>query len=392
MKITRHLVQLTFLGLTVAAVFIVGGNAERWCPFGGVEALYSYATQGSMTCSLGVSNFFILGAVLLSVLLLRRAFCSYACPIGALSEWLQLGARRVGVQPLNVPRTLDKVLTLLKYPVLIVIIYFTWRTGELIFRGFDPCYALISRHGKDITFWAYVVSGAIVLGSLVLMLPFCRWLCPLAAVFTPFSRVGLARVKRRADTCVDCGVCAQVCPMGIEVDRVRDVTAAHCTACLDCLQACPQRTHGAMHWGPPDRLGRHWPQMAIVAIMLLCIGGAVAATYAFPLPAFVTELGERPAVVETLSLRVTGLTCRGSSSGMVERLQRDDHLQVAGYLKVEVWTDPALADVRITYDPARTSPAAIKRAIVADYFDLLTGRVNASPHRIEGYTPTVDDL
>ena len=72
MKIVRRLTQLAFLVLVIVGVFIVNGHCERWCPLGGVEALYSYVTNGTMTCSLGVANFFILGAVLLMTLLLRR--------------------------------------------------------------------------------------------------------------------------------------------------------------------------------------------------------------------------------------------------------------------------------------------------------------------------------
>ncbi len=56
MIVTRRLTQFAFLALTIIAVFIVKGHAERWCPLGGVEALYSYLTVGNMTCSLGVST------------------------------------------------------------------------------------------------------------------------------------------------------------------------------------------------------------------------------------------------------------------------------------------------------------------------------------------------
>ena len=72
---TRRIVQIVFLLLTVVGVFVMRGNAERWCPFGGVEAIYTYAREGNMLCSLGTYNFFILGGVLLSALLVRRAFC-----------------------------------------------------------------------------------------------------------------------------------------------------------------------------------------------------------------------------------------------------------------------------------------------------------------------------
>ncbi|MCP4248783.1 MAG: 4Fe-4S binding protein, partial [bacterium] len=239
MTTARRVTQFGFLALTVVGVFVVQGNAERWCPFGGVEAVYTYATEGNMLCSLGVSNFYIFGAVILVTLVLRRAFCGYVCPIGALSEWLHSGAKRLRLKATTVPPILDRALAKLKYVVLIVILYFTWKHDELEFRVADPCYALLSRHGEDITFWAYIVSGAIVLGSLFLLIPFCRWFCPLAAVFHPFSRFGLTRVKRDPEACTDCGLCSKVCPTAIPVAKLSEVRAARCLSCLSCLEVCP---------------------------------------------------------------------------------------------------------------------------------------------------------
>ncbi len=89
MSRTRRCVQFGFLLLVLVGVYVVGGNCERWCPFGGVEALYTYVHEGNMLCSLGTANFFMLGGVLLMTLLMRRAFCGYACPIGTISEWLR---------------------------------------------------------------------------------------------------------------------------------------------------------------------------------------------------------------------------------------------------------------------------------------------------------------
>ncbi|MBN2292906.1 MAG: 4Fe-4S binding protein, partial [Pirellulales bacterium] len=202
MKTTRRLIQFAFLSATLIGVYVCGANCERWCPFGGVEAMYEYVHNGTLVCSLGMSNFYALAGVLVMTLLIRRAFCGYICPIGIISEWLNVASvrsgllRRMGLEGRRVPPGVDRMMGLMKYVVLVVIVYLTWRAGELIFRGFDPCYALISRHGTDITFWAYVVAGAIVVGSLLVMMPFCRWFCPLAAVLSPLSGVGFFRVRR----------------------------------------------------------------------------------------------------------------------------------------------------------------------------------------------------
>ncbi len=387
MQRTRRAIQAAFLALTLIGVFVVGGNAERWCPFGGAEAIYTYTTEGNMPCSLAISNFFALGGVLLMALLLRRVFCSYICPIGTITEWLGKLARRLGIKPARVPQALEAVLALLKYGVLALILWVTWKAGELLFRTADPCYALLSRHGEDITFWAYVVSGAIVAGALFLTLPFCRWLCPLAALFNPLSRFGLARVRRDPETCSDCGHCETVCPMNIPVSRREEVTAARCTSCLSCVSACPTRRKSTLTWGPPGRARRAWPQAAAVAVLLVITGSVVSAAYLFPLPSFFMARGEAPAVTETLELRIEGVTCRGSSSRLASFLFREDLFEVRGYLKVETWPGPGPARVRITYDPARAQVEAIKEAIVMPYYDEAGGFEDVPPFVIEGYAP-----
>lgn len=391
MRTTRRVVQFGFLALTLAGVFVFRGNAERWCPLGGVESLYTYATEGNLTCSLAISNFYILAGVLVMTLLLRRGFCSYMCPIGTISEWLQRGAARLGVRPISVPYRLDRRLSVLKYLVLTIILYFTYRASELVFRGFDPCYALISRHGEDITAWAYVVAGAVAIGSLLVIVPFCRWLCPLAAVLNPFSHFGLTRIKRHQDACLDCGHCASVCPMAIPVDRVGQVTAARCLSCMSCVDGCPARADGAMAWGPPGWMGHRWSNAVLVAILLSCTTAAVAASHLFPLPSFVKTRGQAPEVTATTELDIIGLTCRGKATLLTYFLERDDAFQLAGYIGLEAWPGPGAARTRITYAPSLCDEAAIKRAVTEPYYDALGALWRRSPFEIRGYDPLGSD-
>jgi len=383
----RRVVQLGFLVLCLVGVFIWRGNAERWCPFGGVEALYGYVAEGNLTCSLAVSNFFMLGSVLLIALLLRRAFCGYVCPIGTVFDWLRRVAVRLHIPVWRVTGPLDRGLGLLKYVVLAVVVYFTYRAGELVFRGYDPCYALLSRHGEDITLWAYVISGGLVLASVFIVLPFCRWLCPLAAVLAPLARVGLTRVRREADACSGCGECSAACPMSIEVDRSREVTAARCLTCLSCVEACPQAGAGALRWGPPRWLGGAWPRSLAAWLVVATIGAGVAASYALPLPSFVWSRGDRPAETATVSLEVVELTCRGRANLLVYFLERDDFDAVPGYFRLEAWPGPGVGRARVTYDAARASEEQIKLAIVSPYYDEVGGFWRMSPFAIRGFAP-----
>lgn len=394
MQTVRRAIQAAAVALTLGAVFLLGANAERWCPFGGVESLYTYAREGNMPCSLGTSNFCILGGVIVMTLLVRRAFCSYLCPLGALSEWLRALGRKLRLPALRAPRGADRVLSLGKYAVLGLVLYLTWRAGELLFRGFDPCYALISRHGTDITFWAYGVSGTLAAASLFVMLPLCRWLCPFAAVLHLFSRPGLMRIKRTEALCTDCRRCSRACPMAIPVHELAQVTAPRCTSCMNCVDACPHRNPSALVWGLPGRSTRHWPQAALVAVLLACTGGAVAVDYAFPVPSFSASRGEPPAMAATVRLGVRGLDCRGRGNMLFHLfLDRDDVYALSGYLKADAWPGPGYARLDVTYDPSRANEEAVKLAITEPYYDAGQDRWRMSPFAVEGYDPLgVDDL
>jgi ferredoxin len=384
---TRRIVQGGFLGLVVLGTFVWRANCERWCPFGGVEAIASYVTDGDLLCSLGTSNFFLLGGVLLMTLLLRRAFCGYVCPIGTLSELLHGCGRRLGLPEIRVIGKWDRVLSLSQYVLLAVVLWWTWQAGELIFRGFDPCYALISRHGTDITLWAYVVSAAIAVTSLWVTLPFCRWFCPFAAVLNPFARFGLTRIRRHAESCRECGLCARRCPVAVPVDRLDQVRVSRCLSCGSCIDACPQSGPGPLSWGPPPWLGRTWSQAVLILILLSCISAAVAASYLFPVPSFVKARGAKPTQVAEVQLRIADLTCRGRANLLVYFLDRDDLHRVPGYAKVEAWPGPGVADVHVTYDPTATDPAVIKRALTEPYYDATADTWRMSPFQIEGYDP-----
>lgn len=350
--------QIFFLLLTLVAVFIVNGNAEIWCPFGGIEAVYTYWYDGTMPCSLGVSNFYILIAILVITFLIRRVFCGYVCPIGTLSYWIGKFGRKYKLGPVQIPIWLDRILSLIKYIVLFVILWFTYRTGELWFRGIDPCYALISRHGEDITILAYIIAGIIALGSLLVSLPFCRWGCPFAAVLNPISCLGFSIVKRDPKICVACGKCSKVCPMAIPVADVNNVSHARCLSCLECVDRCPKS--GALKWS--------FPQPVLFVILFVLLAGAVITYELNPLPSFIQEHGTATKNnIAKVTLDIENLTCRGRANLLFYFLNRDDMFQISGYIRLEAWPAPDKGRAVIYYESDKSSAPAIISAITEPY-------------------------
>ena len=97
--------------------------------------------------------------------------------------------------------------------------------------------------------------------------------------------------------------------------------------------------------------------------------------------------GTRPARVAEVKLRIGDLTCRGRANLLVYFLDRDDLYRVPGYVKVEAWPSPGIAEVHVAYDPRATNEAAIQSALTEPYFDALADTWRMSPFQIQGYDP-----
>lgn len=383
-KKARHFVQFTVFCTIIIAVFVVEGNAEKWCPFGGVEAIYTYIAEGNTPCSLGVSNFYILAAVLVTTLLVKRSFCGYLCPIGMLSETTRGCAAKLGIKPYRVSEKTDRFYSMGKYFFLAILLYFTYRSGELIFRGFDPCYALLSRHGEDITFWAYLVSAAILIASFFINMPFCRWICPLAAVLNPFSWFGVARIQRNEGNCTSCAKCSRVCPMSIPVHKVSHVTHARCISCFECIESCPEKD--ALSWTTKPK-NKKIPTWGILVVIFFFVTLAVVGDCLYPIASFIKIKGEQPEKTAHILLPIENLTCRGRANLLTYYLHRDDMHQIKGYLKIEAWPGPGFAKTIITYNPSLVQEEEIKEAITEPYYDMEMKVWRNSPFKVQGYDP-----
>jgi len=234
---------LVVLGLVVHSALGYGSRSfEAYCPFGGVESLWGLFTAGEFTCALAPLNLSLLVALLCLVLLCKKAFCGWACPIGLLGELAARLGGRVWKQRPRVPLKVNAWLKLLRYVVLVAALFFTCRSGELVLRGYDPYYLIFSGFGHGSAgIVSMLVLTVIALGALVVPMLFCRYLCPLGAVFDPFSRLGMIRVWRDESKCTACGRCGQTCLHDIPVQKLRTVRHRDCTNCLECVDACEER-------------------------------------------------------------------------------------------------------------------------------------------------------
>ena len=390
MKKFRTIVQVITFACVVIPVFAFNWNVEAFCPFGAVETFYTYLSEGSLICSLGTGNFFVLFAVLILTLFFRRVFCGYFCPIGAAGEFFRQLAKDFNIKQIAVPYKLERLIGLFRYIVLIAVLYLTVAAATLVFRDISPCYALVCIN-DDIKISTYISIAVIIIASFIISMPFCRWVCPFAVVQNVFSRFSPAKITRNLDTCINCGKCSKSCPMNIDVANMKKVCSADCISCFECVDCCPVKDeHNGniikpLSWRFGGKIDISKPKRVLQISFLAAILFVIYAYFFIEFDTYIYESPiERPLAAEQLVLEIEGVSCAGSSKLLVFFLNREDILKVDGYLRVATRPRTGWVKVKIDYDPIKTDTLAIKEAIMEPYYDNTERRWRPSPFSIKG--------
>ncbi len=243
---TRYLRYASFLIVTGMVLYLALGfgsrSFEAWCPFGGAESLWGLITEGEFSCALGPLNLSLFLALIGLVVLSKKSFCGWACPIGFFGELLGRFGGKVWKKRPRISSKWNIYLKITRYAVLVGFLFFTYRAGELVLRGYDPFYLIFSGFGHgSLGMISVIALGLTALGALLIPMFFCRYLCPLGAVFDPFSRTGVAKISRDESACTECGECSAACLHDIPVDSRLEVKDRDCTNCLECVDACPEK-------------------------------------------------------------------------------------------------------------------------------------------------------
>jgi ferredoxin len=243
--ITRHAVIGEDSGIITA-------SAEAYCPFGGLETLYQYVTNGGTISHTHLSNLVMLAAVLIMALLLRSAFCGWICPLGFIQDLVSSFSRFLQKRFPNVRKAmrslrerspklavLDRWLRYFKYIVLIWAVAGAGYYGVMVFRDYDPWSALINIVEFSFTPGLVVLIVTLVAAFFVER-PWCRYACPLGAASSLIGKLSPVYLKREESNCKVCKVCTNACPMGLQVHTADKITSADCISCLECVGACPR--------------------------------------------------------------------------------------------------------------------------------------------------------
>ncbi|MBI4418784.1 MAG: 4Fe-4S binding protein [Ignavibacteriales bacterium] len=230
-------------------------GVEGFLPISALMSL-SYWIQNGIINNIHPASIFILLAIVGIGLLLKKAFCSWLCPLGTLSEALWLLGEKMFGRNLRVTRWLDYPLRSLKYLLLFYFVYAIASMDVSSLRHF-----IYSPYNKvaDIKmylFFAEISSFALwtililMVGSIIIKNFWCRYLCPYGALLGLASFLSPLKITRNKTTCIDCELCTKACPSSIKVHKAGRVWSDECMSCLECVEACPVKNTLVMSASP----------------------------------------------------------------------------------------------------------------------------------------------
>ena len=268
----RHWFQLAYAAVTngYAAGYLNGtiyqGNLKYVC----VPGLNCYSCPGAFgSCPIGSLqavlgsrdysfSYYVVGFLLAFGAVLGRVVCGFLCPFGFVQDLLYK------IPFFKKLRTLpgDRVLRYLKYVILAAfVVLLPMLVLDVIGQG-APWFCkyicpsgtlfaglplvLANQSLQSVTGGLFAWKVGLMLFILLLCIPvyrpFCRYLCPLGAIYGLFNPVALYRYRVDASACIHCRACEKSCPMTVATYRTPN--SPECIRCGVCRRVCPT---GAIH-------------------------------------------------------------------------------------------------------------------------------------------------
>ena len=182
--------------------------------------------------------------------LFGRIFCGWVCAFGTFNDFIYMLSKRVFKVRFKINNKIDTIFKYLKYVILLFIVYFIWTKGIKLFDNSSPwdAFAQIPQFSQAVSGYAlgFLILAFITIGAIFIERFFCKYLCPLGAVFTISSKMRLFKIDKPTIKCGKCRICTTNCPMGIQLYKTQKVNNGECINCLRCTEVCPRKNAQAI--------------------------------------------------------------------------------------------------------------------------------------------------
>ena len=216
--------------------------------FAAVGNIVSCIYKGNISWESVKYSVWMLVATVPATVLVGRFFCGFFCSFGAVQDLLWLGSHRLralfpGKRNL---KKADRIFRFAKYTVLFYFIIFIW-SGVTAVKTAGPWQVF----GQYVSFghWPGLkpllsVGGVLLLlifiGSLFVQRFFCRYFCPMGAIYSLISQASFLKIDKPRDGCGKCHLCTSKCPMGMDLTKKDRIAGGECISCQKCVSWCPK--------------------------------------------------------------------------------------------------------------------------------------------------------
>jgi uncharacterized protein with FMN-binding domain len=234
-QIFRVFVQIIFLFLLPGLFTLT---------FSQLGQIYSMIISGKFNFLQAFPNLMTVLTIVALTVVLSRFFCGWFCAFGAFNDFIYIISKKIFRTKFKIDKNIDAILKYTKYLVLLFIVIFIWTMGSKAFGSFSPWNAFAQINNLSQVVSNYPIGfGVLILigfGAIFIERFFCRYLCPLGAVFTIISKISIFKINKPSDKCGKCRVCTNNCSMGIELYKLQNVRGGECINCLKCIEKCPR--------------------------------------------------------------------------------------------------------------------------------------------------------
>jgi polyferredoxin len=237
-------------------------GVEGWLPISGMMGFVDWLHSGAINTIHPAATILFLAFVTIAIVF-RKAFCSWLCPVGLISDLLANLGRKIFGRNFLLPLMLDRILMALKYVLLsffVMSFFFMGLEGISSFlqspynQVVDVKMLLFFLNMGTIGITVFII---LAIGSIFVQGFWCRYLCPYGALLGLFSWMSPVKVRRNAETCIDCAKCDKICPVRLPIMAKQTIKSVECTGCMECVTVCPVENTlhmGTKKWKPSPRL------------------------------------------------------------------------------------------------------------------------------------------
>lgn len=222
-------------------------SIEGFLPIGALMALKLWITTGIFDRIHPAALIIFLAAIVMA-LILKKGFCGWICPVGALSDLTWRLGRKIFGKNFRINKYADYALRSLKYILMLFFIYviIIEMPPPAILEFLEGDYYKIA-DVKMLYFFTKMTKLTLITLLILFALStfyknfWCRYLCPYGALLGLISSCSPLKITRNEDACIHCGECSKNCPSLLPVEKKIRVRSPECTGCLTCVSHCPAK-------------------------------------------------------------------------------------------------------------------------------------------------------